>query len=129
MNSSQGSAVDASSVPAGRAETVETLDLYQGGAVDASLVPAATAESDSGVSTASGTDQGNGHDPPAVLSGRAAHELSCWGRLLPTVRSRTRGQSQRLQDESIQRQRAIEDAKSATVQQWTEFQSTLESTS
>ena len=49
--------------------------LSQGGAVAASSVPTGRAESDSGASAASGTDQGNGEDPPAVLSGRAAHEL------------------------------------------------------
>ena len=79
MDSSQGGGVDASSVPAGRAETVDTMDLSQGGAVDASSVPAGGDESDSGepvAPVASGTDQGNGEDPPAVLSGRAAHELS-----------------------------------------------------
>ena len=72
MDSSQGGAVDAYSVPTGRAETVETINSSQGGAVDASSVPAGRAESDSGASAASGTDQGNGEDPPAVLSGRAA---------------------------------------------------------
>ena len=44
MDSSQGGAIDASSVPAGRAETVETTDLSQGGAVNASSVPAGRAE-------------------------------------------------------------------------------------
>ena len=75
MRSSQGGAVDASSAPAGRAETVETIGSSQGG-VDASSVPTGRAETDSGASAASSTDQGNGEDPPAVLSGRAAHELS-----------------------------------------------------
>ena len=72
LDSSQGGAVDASSVPTGRDETVETKGSSQGGVVDASSVPAGRAESDSGASAASGTDQGNGEDPPAVLSGRAA---------------------------------------------------------
>ena len=129
MDSSQRGAVDASSVPAGTAETVNTMDSSQGGAVDASSVPAWRADSDSGASAASGTDQGNGDDPPAVLSGRAANELSSWGWLPPTVRGWTRGQSQRLQGESAQRQRAIEDAMSAAVQKWAEFGSILESTS
>ena len=129
MDSSQGGAVDASSVPAGRAETVETMDSSQGGAVDASSVPAGRAESGSDASATSGTDQGNGEGPPTVLSGRAAHELSRWGRLPPTVMGRTRGQSQRLQDESAQRQRVIENAMSAAVQKWTEFGSILTNTS
>ena len=77
-------------------------------------------------------DQGNGEDPPAALSGRAAHELSSCGRLPPTVRGRTRGRSQRIQGESAQRQlgiqREVEDALSAAVQKWTEFGSILKST-
>ena len=84
MDSSQGGAVDASSVPPGRVETVETMDSSQGGAVDASSVPEGRADSGSDASAASGTDQGNGEGSPAVLSGRAAHELSSWGRLPPT---------------------------------------------
>ena len=91
------------------------------------------AESDSGASAASGTDQGNGDDPPAVLSGRAAHELSSWGRLFPAVRGRTRDQRQHLEDKSIQRmlriQREVEDALCAAVQEWTESESMPESTS
>ena len=129
MDSSQGGAVDASSVPAGRAEAVETMDSSQGGAVDASSVPAGRAESGSDASSTSGTDQGNGEGPPAVLPGGAAHELSSWGRPPPTVMGRTRGQSQRLQDESSQRQRVIENAMSAAVQKWTEFGSILTNTS
>ena len=116
MNSSQGGAVDASSVPAGRAETVGTMDSSQGGAVDASSVPAGRAESGSNASVTSGTDQVNGQGPPAALSGRAAHELSSWERLPPTVIGWTRGQSHRLQDESAHCQRVIEDAMSAAVQ-------------
>ena len=129
MDSSQGGAIDAFSVPAGRAETAETMDSSQGGEVDASSVPAGRAESGSDASAASGTDQGNGEGLPAVLSGRAAHELSSWGRLPPTVMGRTRGQNQRLQDESVQRQRVIEDAMSAAVQKWTEFGGMLANTS
>ena len=131
MYSSQGGAVDASSVPTGRAETVETMDSSQGGAVDASLFQAGRAESDSGASAASGIDQENGDDPPAVLSGRAA--LSRWGRLTPTVRGRARSQRQHLEDESVQRllkiQREVEDALYVAVQEWTESGSMLESTS
>ena len=95
----------------------------------ASSVPAGRAESDSDASVASGTDQGNGEDPSALLSGRAAHELSSWGRLPPTVMGRTRDQNQRLQDKSAQRQRVIEDAMSTTVQKSTEFGSVLANTS
>jgi len=98
MGSSQGGAVDASSAPVGRVETAETIGSSQGGAVDASSVPAGRAESDPGEASASDTDQGNGEDPPAVLSGRVAHESS-WGRLPATVRGRTRGQSQHLEGE------------------------------
>ena len=128
MDSSQGGAVDPSSVPAGRVETVETMNSSQGGAVDVPSVPAGRAEGGSDASAASGTDQGDGKVPPAVLSGRAAHELSSWGRPPPTVMGRTRGQSHRLQDESAQRQRVIEDAMSAAVQMWTEFGSILANT-
>ena len=42
---------------------------------------------------------------------------------------RTRGQSQRLQDESAERQRVIEDTMSAAVQKRTEFGSILANTS
>ena len=129
MDSSQGGAVDASSILAGRAEKVETMDSSQGGAMDASSVPAGRAEIGLDASAASGTDEGNDEGSPVVLSGRAAHELSSWGRLPPTVMGRTRGQSQCLQDESAQRQHVIEDAMSAAVQRWTEFGSTLANTS
>ena len=61
--------MDASSAPAGGAETSETMGSSQGGAVDASSVPAGRAESDPGEAPASDTDQGNGEDPPTVLSG------------------------------------------------------------
>ena len=109
--------------------TAETMDSSQGGAVDTSSVPAERDESGSDASATSGTDQGNGEGPPAVLSGRAAHQLSSWGRLPPTVMGRTRGQSQPLQDESAQRQRVIENAMSAAVQKWTEFGSIPANTS
>ena len=47
--------------------TVEAMGSSRGG-VDASSVSAGRAESDSGASAASDADQGNGEDPPAVLS-------------------------------------------------------------
>ena len=56
--------MDASSAPAGGAETSETMGSSQGGAVDASSVPAGRAESDPGAAADSDTDQGNGEDPP-----------------------------------------------------------------
>ena len=121
MISSHKSAVQPPSVPARRAETVETVDSFQGGTVDASSVPAGRAESASDASAAPGTDQGNGDGSPAVLSCRAAHEPSSWGQLPLTVLGRTRGQSQRLQDGSAQRRRVMENATSAVVQKWTDF--------
>ena len=44
--------------------TAETLDSSQGGEVDASSVPAGRAETDSDASAASSTDQGNCEDRP-----------------------------------------------------------------
>ena len=133
MDSSQGGTADASSDPAGRAETVETMDSSQGAAVNASSVPAGGVKSDSGSSSASGTDQGNGGNPPAVLLGRAAHELSSWGRPSPTATGRTRSQRQHLEDESTQRvlrvQREVKNALYAAVQECTESESMPESTS
>ena len=124
--------MDASTGPAGRAETVETIDSSQGG-VDASSVPAGRTESDMGASAASGTDQGSGEDPPAVLSGRGAHELSSWGRLPATARGRNRGQSQRLDGEPAEDQYRlrpeIADALLAAAHEWTEFGSMLKSAS
>ena len=73
----------------------------------------------------SGPDQGNGEDPPAVLSGREAHELSDWGRPPVTVQGRTRGQSQRLEGEqpaSEQQQNInpeVADALLAAAYEWT----------
>ena len=96
--------MDVFSVSAGRAGTVETMGSSQEGALDAPSVPAGRAQRDAGASAASGTDQGKGEDLPAVLSGRTAHKLSSGGRLPATVRGRTRGQSQRLQGEPAQRQ-------------------------
>ena len=120
--------VDASSVPAGRAETVETMGSSQGG-VDASSVPAGRVESDLVASAASGTGQGNGEDPPAVLSWRAAHELSSWGRLSATVRGRTRGQSKRLEETPAEEQFSLNpevaDALLAAAHEWTKSGSML----
>ena len=120
MDSSQGGEVDASSVPAGRAETVETMDSSQGGAVDACSAPSGRVE-------AAQTHQ----QPPAPTKGTAkVPPQSCRvGKLPPTVMGRTRGQNQRLQGESAQRQRVIEDVMPAAVQKWTEFGSILENTS
>ena len=78
MGSSQGSAVDASSAPAGRAKTAETTGSSQGRTFDASQASADRAESDPGPPSASDTDQWNGEDPPVILSGRETHELSNW---------------------------------------------------
>ena len=75
MDSSQGGAVDARSVPASRTGTVETMGSSQGGAVDASSVRAGRAESGSDASAAFGTDHGNGDGPPAVLSDKEAPEI------------------------------------------------------
>ena len=58
--------------------------------MDASPVPGGRAGSDSGISATSGTDQRSGEDPPVILSERAAHELSSWGRLPPTGMGWTR---------------------------------------
>ena len=83
----------------------------------------------------SGPDQGNGEDPPAVLSGREAHELSDWGRPPVTVQGRTRGQSQRLEGEqpaSEQQQNInpeVADALLAAAYEWTKSGSILKSTS
>ena len=123
MDSSQGGALDASSAPAGRAETAETMGSSQGGAGNASSVPTGKAESDSGASAASGTDQGNGGDAPAVLSGRAAPELISWVRLPATVRGRARDQSQ------LRMQHEIVDALLAAAYELTMSGSILKSTS
>ena len=105
----------------------------KGGAVDASSVPAGRAESDPDVAAASDTDQGNGEDSPAVLSGRAAHDLSSWGRLSATVRDRSRGQSQRLEGQPAQRRLRMKpevaDALLAAAYEWTKSGSMLKSTS
>ena len=84
-------------------------------------------------SAASGTDQGNGDDPPAVLSGREAHELSSWGRVPATGRGRTRGQSQHLEGEPVQLQVGVQpevaDALLAAAYEWKKSGTTLKSTS
>ena len=93
IDSSQGGAVDASSASMRRAETAETMDLSPGGVVDASSVPAGWvfAGSDPGAASASDTNQGNGEDLLAVLSGKPAHERSSWGRFPRKVWRLTRG--------------------------------------
>ena len=105
MDSSEGT----SSAPMGRAETTETMGSSQGVAVDASSVPAGRAGSNPGAASASDTGQGNCEDPPAALSGRPAHELSQWGQFPPTVRGRTRAQSQRLEGELVVHQLSMND--------------------
>ena len=109
------------------------MDSSQVGALDASSVPAGRPRIDSGASAASGTDQGNDEDPPAVLSGRAAYELSSWGRLPATVRNRIWGQSQRLEGEPAQRELSmrpeVADALLAAAYEWTKSGSMLKRTS
>ena len=106
---------------------------YQGGTLDASSVPAGRVESDPGAAAASDTDQGNGEDSPVLLSGRAAHEFSTWGRLPATVRGRTWGQSQGLEGEPAQRQLRMKaeaaNALLAAAYEWTKCWSMLKSTS
>ena len=126
--------MDASSAPMERVETAETMGSSQGDAVDASSVPAGRAESDPGAASASDTGRGNGEDNSAVLSGRPAHELSSWGRLPLTVRGRTRGQSQRFEGEAVvhQLRRDDEDAVAllaAAYEWWTKAGSILNRTS
>ena len=102
--------MDTLAVPTVRVETVKTVDTSQGDAVDASSVQAGRAEKNSGASLASGIVPGNGDDHLAILSGKAGHELSSWGSPPPTVMGRTRGRSQRLRGGSAQRQPAVGDA-------------------
>ena len=74
-----------------------TIGLSEGGAVGILSAPAGRADSDSSAASIPDTDLGCREDPPAVLSGKAAHELSdYWGRLPATVWGRPRGKSQRL---------------------------------
>ena len=58
--------MDASSAPAGRAES-ETRGSSQGGAADASSVPIRKAEGDLSAASTSDNGQGNGEDPPVVV--------------------------------------------------------------
>ena len=52
--------------------TAETMDSSQGDALDASSAPTGKTENDSNALSTSGTDQGNGEEPPTVLSAKAA---------------------------------------------------------
>ena len=101
--------------------TAETIDSSQGSAIDASSVPTERAKSNSGASAASGTDQGSGDDLPVVLVRRDAYKLSSWRRLPPTVLGRTRSQRQHLEGVCTQRllrmQREVKDALYAAVQE------------
>ena len=103
-------------------KTPETMGSFPGGAVDASSVPAGGAESDPGAASASDTGQGNGEGSPVVLSGRPPDEPSSWGRLSPTVRGRSRCQSQRLEGEPAAHQVRMEeettDVLLATAYEW-----------
>ena len=101
--------------------------------MDASSVPARRAESNSGASAAFNTVQGDGEVLPAVLSGRAAHELSSWGQLPATIKGRTRGQSQRPEREPAEEQYRLNpevaDALPAAAHEWTKSGCMLKSTS
>ena len=60
--------------------TAETTGSSEGGTVGDPSVPVGRADSDSSAASTTDTAQGSGVDPPAVLSRRAAHELSdYWG--------------------------------------------------
>ena len=69
-DSAQGGAVDASSVLAGRVETVETMDSSQGGAVSAASIPAGDDERDSGALAATAPTKGTTMIPPQSCRGR-----------------------------------------------------------
>ena len=106
--------------------------------MDASSAPAGRAESDLRAASTSGTNQENGENPPTVLSGRAAHDLSDWGPPPVTVWNRTRGQNQRLDGEQPAEQPAeqqqplnteIADALLAAAYEWTKSGSIQKSTS
>ena len=129
IGSSQGGAVDAPSVPEERADT-EMIGSYQGGAVDAPSVPAGRADSDPSASSTT-IDQGDGEDTPEVLSGKATHKLSNWGRLPATVRGRTWDQSQRMGCEPGQWRMYSEvgDALLAAAYEWTKPRSFNKKTS
>ena len=123
--------MDASSVPVRRDKTIETVDSSQGGAVDASSVPAGRAEIRR-ISNLWHRPRERRRTPPGPVreGSTRAQQL---GRLPPTVRCRPRVQSQCLENKSAQRQlgiqREVEDAMSAEMQKWTGFGSILESTS
>ena len=134
---SQEGAVDTFSTPVRRAES-KTRGSSRGDAVDASSAPAGRAESDLRAASTSGTNQENGENPPTVLSGRAAHDLSDWGPPPVTVWNRTRGQNQRLDGEQPAEQPAeqqqplnteIADALLAAAYEWTKSGSIQKSTS
>ena len=101
--------------------------------MNASPVPAGRAESDLREASTPGTDQGIDEVPPAVLSGRAAHELSSWGQLPATIKGRTRGQSQRPEREPAEEQYRLNpevaDALPAAAHEWTKSGCMLKSTS
>ena len=59
--------------------TAETMGSSQRGALDALSVPAGRAEGDPGAASASYTSQGNGEDPPAVLSGQHTSSAATGG--------------------------------------------------
>ena len=123
--------MDASSVPARRAETIETVNSSQGGAVDASSVLAGRAEIRR-ISNLWHRPRERQRTPPGPVreGSTRAQQL---GRLPPTVTCRTRGQSQCLENKSAQHQlgiqREVENAMSAAMQKWTGFGSILENTS
>ena len=98
--------------------------------MDASSVSAGRTDSDPSAASTP-TDQGDGEDTPAVLSGRAAHELNNWGRLPTTVPGRARGQSQRMGGEPGQYRKnpAVGDALLAAAYEWTKSGSLNERTS
>ena len=133
IGSSQGGAVDAFLAPAGRAKS-ETIGSSQGGAVDAFSFLSERAKSDLSAASTAGTDQGNGEDSPAILSGRAAHELNDRGRLPVIVRGRTRVQSQRLEGgQPLEQQQImnpeVADALLVAAYEWAKSGSILKSTS
>lgn len=86
MGVSQGGAVEASSVHAGRTETAEMMGSFQGGAVDAPLVPAGRAESDPGAVQPPTPTKGTMRIPPPFCRGEQ-HTSSASG-LSATVRGR-----------------------------------------
>ena len=98
--------------------------------MDASSVSAGRTDRDPSAASTP-TDQGDGEDTPAVLSGRAAHELSNWARPPATVRGRTRGQIQRMGGEPGQYRMdpEVRDALLAAAYEWTKSRSLKERTS